>query len=60
MAETARATGDRPKIFVSYSRRDLDFANQLVAMLEWHVGTLMATFPIYCPMAIISSPPRGF
>ncbi len=32
----ARATvGSKLKIFISYSRRDLDFADQLVAVLEW-------------------------
>jgi hypothetical protein len=35
MAETRRTTGDNLKVFVTYSRRDLDFADQLVAVLEW-------------------------
>jgi hypothetical protein len=34
MAETGRTTGSKLKVFVSYSRRDLDFADQLVAVLE--------------------------
>src|SRR5262249_23676082 len=35
MAENSKGTGVKPKVFVSYSRRDLDFADQLVAVLEW-------------------------
>jgi hypothetical protein len=26
---------DKLKVFISYSRRDLDFADQLVAVLDW-------------------------
>jgi hypothetical protein len=34
MAVTGGVTGDKLKVFVSYSRRDIDFADQLVAVLE--------------------------
>jgi hypothetical protein len=36
MATTGTATGDKVKVFVSYSRTsDLELADQLVAVLEW-------------------------
>ena len=33
MAENARA--DKLKVFISYSRRDLAFADQVVTILKW-------------------------
>src|SRR5215475_12125828 len=35
MPETSAATGQKLKVFISYSRRDLSFADQLVTVLEW-------------------------
>lgn len=35
MTEKASGGGDKLKVFVSYSRRDLDFADQIVAVLSW-------------------------
>jgi len=35
MLDSSVATGSRLKVFISYSRRDLDFADQLVTVLEW-------------------------
>jgi hypothetical protein len=35
MADNSKGTDVKPKVFVSYSRRDLNFADQLVAVLEW-------------------------
>ena len=32
---TSPAAGTKPKVFISYSRQDLAFADQLVAVLEW-------------------------
>jgi hypothetical protein len=34
MTATGGTTGDKLKVFVSYSRRDIDFADQLVAVLK--------------------------
>ena len=35
MSETSPAGGKKLKVFISYSRRDLAFADQLVAVLEF-------------------------
>jgi len=35
MSETSPAVGGKLKVFISYSRQDLAFADQLVAVLEW-------------------------
>ena len=35
MPETVQTKGHELKVFISYSRRDLDFADQLVTVLEW-------------------------
>jgi hypothetical protein len=35
MPEAGATVGSKLKVFISYSRRDLDFADQLVTVLEW-------------------------
>jgi hypothetical protein len=36
MRDVSASAGSKLKVFISYSRRDLDFADQVTAVLEWH------------------------
>jgi hypothetical protein len=36
MSQTSPAAGKKLKVFISYSRQDLAFADQLIAVLELH------------------------